>query len=253
MDDLQYSSLPEDAAGGGSPRGRLLARWLPLAGALAGLLVAYALGLHDYLSLEALRRSDADISVFVADHRLMAALLYAVIYIAAVAVSFPGASFLTIAGGYLFGAAFGTALALVSATIGATLIFLIARTSLGSLLADRAGPRMQRLRAGIQRDGFFYLLFLRLAPIFPFWLVNLAAALFGMRLPAYVLATAIGVLPGTFVFSYFGQGLRSALGSEGSPVTVGLFVAFALLALMALIPVLVRRWLRDRKEEGASS
>ncbi len=148
-----------------------------------------------------------------------------VVYVAVVAISFPGAGALTITGGFLFGAALGTALASVAATIGATLIFLIARTSLGALLAERAGPRAQKLRQGFQEEGFSYLLFLRLVPLFPFWLVNLAAALFGMRLLTYVAATAIGVVPATFVFAYFGHGLGTALDSEGPHVPATLLVA----------------------------
>ncbi len=259
MDEGLRAGLQEDAAAsehraGPAPKGRKFVRWLPLAIVLAGLAIGYALGLHHYLSLEALRRSELRLAVFVEDNAPAAAFLYCAVYIAAVALSFPGASFLTIAGGFLFGAMFGTGLALVAATIGATLIFLVARTSLGEYLAGKAGPRMQRLREGFQREGFSYLLFLRLVPLFPFWLVNLAAALFGMRLLPYVLATAIGILPGTFVFSYFGQGLRTALGSEGPPLSVGLFVALALLGLMALLPAIVRRWRRGRQErERASS
>jgi len=142
----------------------------------------------------------------------------------------------------MFGYAIGTALALVSATIGATLIFLIARTSFGNVLAERAGPRMQRVRKGLEEDGFSYLLFVRLMPIFPFWIVNLAAAFFGVRLMHYVLATAIGILPGTFVYSYFGYGLGTALGEGGSPFSFQLLIGLALLALTALLPVLFRRW-----------
>lgn len=250
MDEVRGDGSREgDAAGAdgvASVRRLRPARWLPLVLLVAGLAAGYVLGLDDYLSLEALRRSKAELTGFVAENGLLAALLYAAIYISAVSVSFPGASFLTIAGGFLFGAAEGTALALVSASIGATLIFLAARTSIGAFLADRAGPRMQRLRDGFQQDAFSYLLFLRLAPIFPFWLVNLAAALFGMRLLPYVLATAIGILPGTFVFSYFGHGVRTALRSEGAHLPAELFLGLALLALMALVPVIVRRWRRGR-------
>jgi uncharacterized membrane protein YdjX (TVP38/TMEM64 family) len=245
------AGLQEDAARSKreparAPLRHRVIRWLPLAGVLIGLALGYSFGLHHYLSLEALRRSELQLSAFVEANALLAALLYFSVYVAAVALSFPGASFLTIAGGFLFGAMLGTGLALVAATIGGTLIFLIARTSVGDFLAAKAGPRMQWLREGFQREAFSYLLFLRLVPLFPFWLVNLAAALFGMRLLPYVLATAIGILPGTFVFSYFGQGLRTALGSEGPPLSVGLFVAFALLGLMALLPAMVRRLRRVR-------
>lgn len=233
-------------------RRRTLLRWAPVVAVVLTLALFYAFGLHDYLSLETLRRYQGDLGDFVGDRPLLAAAGYLLVYVAAVAVSFPGASALTIVGGFLFGAALGTALAEIAATTGATLIFLSARTSLGDLLSERAGPRVNRLRRGFQEEGFSYLLFLRLVPVFPFWLVNLAAALFGMRLLPYVAATAIGILPGTFVFSYFGQGLRSALESESGPASVELLVALALLGLLALAPVAVRRFRRGRdKDEGA--
>jgi uncharacterized membrane protein YdjX (TVP38/TMEM64 family) len=238
----------------GRMRGRAgsLGRWLPLAGLVALLALGYVLGLHEHLSLDALRRSKASLAAFVEENAVLAAAAYAVIYVAAVAVSFPGASILTIAGGFMFGALAGTALALVSATIGATLIFLAARTSLGDALAERAGPRIQRLRAGFQAEGFSYLLFLRLVPLFPFWLVNLAAALFGMRLAPYVAATALGIVPGTFVFAYFGSGLGTALEQEGPKLPAKLVVALVLLGVMALVPVLVRKWRARRgTEQGA--
>jgi uncharacterized membrane protein YdjX (TVP38/TMEM64 family) len=123
----------------------------------------------------------------------------------------------------------------------------------GALLAARAGPRTQKIRAGFQEEGFSYLLFLRLVPLFPFWLVNLAAALFGMRLLTYVVATAVGAVPATFVFAYFGHGLGSAIDSEGPHVPVALLVALVLLGFMALVPIAVRRWRRGReKERGVS-
>ncbi len=227
-------------------RSNAVARWAPLAAVAAALALGYALGLHDYFSLDVLRRHQASLDGFVSAHTLASAASYVAIYAVAVAISFPGASFLTIAGGFMFGWAVGTALAWTGATAGAAAIFLVARTSLGHLLADRAGPRLQRLRQGFQEEGFSYLLFLRLVPLFPFWVINLAAGLFGMRLVTYVTATAVGILPGTFVYAYFGQGLRSALESGGSPLTAELFIGLALLGAMALVPVAVRKWRRGR-------
>jgi uncharacterized membrane protein YdjX (TVP38/TMEM64 family) len=225
-------------------------RWLPLAILVALLALGFGLGLHERLSLEGLRRSQASLAALVDRNAAVAAAAYILVYVAAVAVSFPGASILTVAGGFMFGAFAGTALALVSATIGATLIFLAARTSLGDLLAERAGLRIQRLRAGFQAEGFSYLLFLRLVPLFPFWLVNLAAALFGMRLGPYVAATALGIVPGTFVFAYFGAGLGTALEHDGPKLPASLVVALLLLGMMALLPVIVRKW-RASKDQGA--
>ena len=220
---------------------------MPLAAVAVGLISLYLLDLHHYLSVQALHQYRERLGGFVDANAALAAGAYALVYIAVVALSFPGASVLTVAGGFMFGWLAGTALALIGATIGATLIFLIARTSLGDFLTARAGPRVQRLRAGFHEDAFLYLLFLRLVPLFPFWLVNLAAALFEMPLLSYVAATAIGIIPGTFVLSYFGEGLGSALDGDGPVLTTELFIAFTLLGALALVPVLVRRWRRARQ------
>jgi uncharacterized membrane protein YdjX (TVP38/TMEM64 family) len=256
VDDSRRSPVPGAKAApleaSGLPSGgSMLWRWAPLAAVAVGLALLYALDLHHYLSLEALRRYQASLAALVEGRPALAAIAYVAVYIVSVALSFPGASALTAAGGFMFGCLVGTALALFAATIGATLIFLIARTSVGDFLAGRTGPRMQRLRAGFQEEGFFYLLFLRLVPLFPFWLVNLAAALFGMRLLPFIAATAIGILPGTFVLSYLGEGLGGALDSDGRVLSTELVVGLALLGAMALIPVFVRRWRRGRRKEGA--
>ena len=133
---------------------------------------------------------------FVTGHRLLAVLAYIGLYIAAVALSLPGAVFLTVAGGFLFGLAVGASAAVIGATIGATLIFLVARTALGEPLLRRAGPRAAQLAQGFRDDAFSYLLFLRLVPAFPFFLVNLVPAFAGVRLLPFVTATALGVIPG---------------------------------------------------------
>jgi uncharacterized membrane protein YdjX (TVP38/TMEM64 family) len=230
---------------------RTALRWLPIAIVAVGLAAGYVAGLQDYLSLAALQKYEGALAAAVADRPGATAAAYLAIYVVAVAISFPGASLLTIAGGFLFGLAAGGALAWAGATIGATAIFLAARTSLGHLLAAHAGGRIERLRRGFQDDGFNYLLFLRLVPLFPFWVVNLSAGLLGMRLVPYVAATAIGILPGTFVFCYFGQGLRNALKSETPALSLELVIALTLLGLLALVPAVLRR-MRRRAGRAAS-
>jgi uncharacterized membrane protein YdjX (TVP38/TMEM64 family) len=254
MENARGAGLPETAAtkgtGNGRPRYRgALLRWLPLAVVALALFALYAAGLTDYLSLDALRRYQGTLAEYVAEQPVLTAAAYVAVYVVTVAISFPGAGILTVTGGFLFGPVVGTVLAAFASTTGATLIFLIARTSIGAFLADRAGPRTQKLRQGFQEEGFNYLLFLRLVPLFPFWLVNLAAALFGMRLLTYVAATAFGVVPATFVFAYFGHGLQTALDSEGPHVPVALLVALVLLGFMALAPIAVRRFRRGKERE----
>jgi uncharacterized membrane protein YdjX (TVP38/TMEM64 family) len=174
---------------------------------------------------------------------------------------------LTLAGGFLFGWFWGGLASMVAATAGAIIVFLVARSALGELLAARAGPWLERLRQGFQEDAFNYLLFLRLVPIFPFWLVNLAPPLLGVSLSTYVLATAIGIIPGSFAYSIAGQGLdslivaqqaahQSCLAKKGPDaeklcpfvlepralLTPGLIAGFAALGIVALIPIAVKRF-----------
>lgn len=233
-----------EAAREGAPRST---RWLPLAVLVSALVAAFALGADDYLSVEAISSSRDRLAAFVENNPAGAAALYSLVYVLSVAVSLPGASVLTIAGGLMFGAAAGTALAAASATAGAGLVFLAAKSSIGAMLEERAGPRLAKLRSGFQADAFNYLLFLRLVPAFPFWLVNLAAALFGMRFAPYVAGTALGILPGTGVFAYFGSRLDSAIDGDGVTLSPGLLVALAFLGALALMPPLVRRW-RGKKD-----
>ncbi|MDQ0325142.1 putative membrane protein YdjX (TVP38/TMEM64 family) [Rhodopseudomonas julia] len=235
----------EQQTPGGAPRALWL-RFLPVGIVALLLLLLYAAGFQEFLSLDALEEKSEALKGFVGDRLALSGLLYVIVYITLVAVSFPGASIVTIAGGLLFGWVLGGALSAVGATIGACIIFLIARTSFGTVLARRAGPRLKRLRSGFQEDAFHYLLFLRLAPIFPFWVINLAPALFDMRLGPYALATFLGILPGTFAYSYFGEGVGTALDEDGPVVSTQLLAGFAVLALAALLPIMLKRW-RARK------
>jgi uncharacterized membrane protein YdjX (TVP38/TMEM64 family) len=150
---------------------------------------------------------------------------------------------LTIAGGCLFGAWLATFYTVIGATAGATLVFLAVRAGFDGL-ARRAGPSAARLEAGFRRNAFNYLLVLRLVALFPFWLVNLVAALLGVRLRTYVLATLIGIIPGTFVYASFGSGLSAAIERPGRDIMLRPAVLLPLLglALLALLPVAYRRW-----------
>jgi uncharacterized membrane protein YdjX (TVP38/TMEM64 family) len=198
----------------------LLKRVFPVAVVAAAVLAFFGLGLDRYLTVEALRDNRAALAGFVAGNFALAALVYMAIYAGVVALSVPGGALMTLAGGFLFGAFWGTALVVIAATAGATVVFLIARYVLGDVMRRKAGPFLQRMEAGFQENALSYLLVLRLVPAFPFWAVNLAPALLGVRLPVYVLATAVGIVPGTFVFASFGAGcsrLKLSQGWSASP------------------------------------
>jgi uncharacterized membrane protein YdjX (TVP38/TMEM64 family) len=223
-----------------------LKRIWPL-GALALAIVAvFALDLDRYLTFSALRENREMLTALVAKNMLLAALAFVVVYALAIALSVPGGAILTIAGGFMFGSIFATILVVFAATLGATLVFLIAKTALGDPLRARAGPFLKRMEAGFQEDALNYLLVLRLIPIFPFWIVNLVPAFLGVPLRTYVLGTFIGIIPGSFVFASVGAGIGSVLdsGQEFSPASVltpQILIALIGLALLALLPVAYRK------------
>ncbi len=185
------------------------------------------------------------------------------IYIVAVTLSLPGAAFLTVAGGFLFGLLVGASAAVIGATIGATVIFLVARTALGEPLLRRAGPRANQLAKGFRDDAFSYLLFLRLVPVFPFFLVNLVPAFAGVRLGPFIAGTVLGVIPAAIVFALAGTGLDSVITAQKNSyyhciaakgpdcrmafdptdvLTPQLIAALVALGLLALMPVLLKYW-----------
>lgn len=215
---------------------------LPLLVLVALAVAAWATGLTGYLSWAELARHQANLLALVAAWPILAPVIYVTIYAALVALSVPQAVVVTITGGLLFGTLLGGALAVLGATLGATLLFILARSAFGDTLAARGGAFVQTVREGLQRDGFNYLLAIRLIPVFPFWLVNLAAALGGMRLVPFVAATLLGVAPGTLVFASVGAGIGTVLAVGGQPdlsIILSLPVLGPLigLAVLSLLPV----------------
>lgn len=250
------------------PEPGFLRRLLPLAIlAVVAAVVVYN-GWHRYLTLQHIADNRDLLRQFVADHFVLALLGYMAVYVAVVALSLPGGALLTITGGFLFGWLVTGPATVVAATAGATIVFLIARTSVGETLSARAGPWLDRLASGFRENALSYLLFLRLVPAFPFWLVNLAPALLGVPLATYVLGTAVGIVPGTFAFAFLGAGLDSIIAAQqetyracvesrgagdcslsldpASLLTPELIAAFVALGVVALIPALVRAF-RGRK------
>lgn len=226
-------------------------RFLPLAAIALAMVLFFALDLQRFLSFDALRDNRDDLQAFVAENAVAAVLLYIAIYMVAVALSLPGGLVLTVTGGFLFGNLFGTLWAVIGATVGATGIFLAARTALGDSLRRKAGPALKRMEDGFRKDAFNYLLFLRLVPVFPFFVVNLVPAFLGVSTHTFVIATLIGIIPGTFVFAQVGRGLDSVLATGGEPdistiLTADVLVALAALAVLAILPVLVKRLRRKR-------
>jgi uncharacterized membrane protein YdjX (TVP38/TMEM64 family) len=248
-----------------------LRRLVPLIIVVAASAVVFAMGWQRQLSFESLVRHHEALRAFIAVHEVSAVAAYVALYIAAAALSVPVGVFLTVTSGILFGAGLGGAASVVGATIGAICIFLIAKSAVGDYLVRRAGPLAQKLARGFRADAFSYLLFLRLVPIFPFWIVNLVPALVGVKLATFAAATALGIIPATFVFAFVGQGLDSVIAAQqaayqsclaaarsdcrlkfdiDTALTPELLGALAALGVLALVPVLVRR-LRARSPAPA--
>ena len=158
----------------------------------------------------------------------------------------------TSAGGFLFGLWLGTLLVVVSATVGAIAIFLIAKTSLGEGLRERAGPWLKRMQVGFNENAISYLLFLRLIPAFPFWIVNIVPALLNMKLKDYAFATFFGIMPGSFVYASVGNGLGAVIEAGDEP-DLGIIFQPAILipilglAALAILPVVYRKVQAQRR------
>jgi len=206
----------------------------------------YLTDLKTYFSFSAFKIYHQDLSIFVENHFLTALLLFGVTYIVVAATSLPIAVFLTILGGFLFGPFLSLIIVDISATLGATFLFLIVKTTFGEILEEKGAPWVKKMEKGFQKNAFFYLLFIRFIPIFPFWAVNLVAALLNTPIRVFVSATLIGILPVTFVYSLLGKGLSTLLEQDKVPDTSILFepsIFFSLcgLAVLSLLPVFFRK------------
>jgi uncharacterized membrane protein YdjX (TVP38/TMEM64 family) len=226
-------------------------RLLPLAVLAAGLAAFFLFDLDDYLTFESLREHRAWLLRQVAESAVTTSLIFVAIYIAVVAFSLPGGAVMTITGGFLFGQWLGTLYVIVAATVGATILFLAARTALGDVLRARAGPFLKKMEAGFQENALSYLLVLRLIPIFPFFIVNLVPAFLGVNLRTYVIATFVGIIPGSFVYATVGAGLGSIFDagkafSATSIVTPEIITALVGLAILALLPVAYKKLKANR-------
>ena len=183
---------------------------------------------------------------FVDAHMLLAPLIFVLAYALVIGLSIPGGAVMTIAGGFLFGLWLGTLLVVVGATLGATMVFLIARTALGDVLREKAGARVRKMEEGFQEDAFNYLLVLRLIPIFPFWLVNIVPAVLGVPLTTYVAGTFLGIIPGSFVYASVGNGLGAVFDTGGTPdlgiiFSPQIMLPIVGLAILAILPVVYKK------------
>jgi len=235
----------------------MLKRLIPLfiVATVLGLFFGFDLG--HYLSFDALAEHRVSLLAWVDGHGMLAPLLYVLLYIAVVAFSLPGGLLMTLSGGFFFGALAGGMYAVLGATLGATALFLIAKTSVGDYLLSKAGDVAKKMQQGFAEDALSYMFVLRLVPIFPFFIVNLAPAFLGVPLHIYLIATFFGIMPATFVYALAGSGLGSVL-DQGQGVSLSgiltpeMLAALLGLALLALIPVIYKRVANKNAAKGES-
>lgn len=229
----------------------LLKRFLPLIVIATVIVLFVALDLGRLISFNSLREHRETLNGWVSAYPVLAPLVYMLLYIVVVAFSLPGGAVMTISGGFLFGALLGGGYAVLGATLGATALFLIAKTSIGDFLMTKAGPGIHKLQAGFSDNAMSYMFVLRLVPIFPFFLVNLAPAFLGVSLRIYIIATFFGIMPATFVYALAGSGLGSVFDQDdefsiGSILTPEMMAALGGLALLSLIPVVYKKFRKNR-------
>lgn len=206
----------------------------------AAIFVFLYFDLRQYFTLESLKANRDGLLAFTEQHYAVAVALFIVSYCALVAVSLPGAVFFTLAGGLLFGSVVGTLYVNLGATSGSTLAFLASRYLLHDWVEAKFGARLGPLQEGFSKNAFSYLLTLRLIPVFPLFIVNTVSGLTKIPLRTYVTATAIGIIPGSFVYAYVGRQLGT-INSMSEIASPKVLLAFSLLGLLALVPTFYRK------------
>ena len=217
--DPLTSEESEAESTGGVDRSSKLSwqRLLPLILLGLGLFAAFCLDLPQYLNFESLQQNRTAILEWKLENYTVSIFAYVIAYGIATAISIPGAIWMTIAGGFMFGTLKGGVLVVVGATLGATIVFLAARFAFADYFHAKCSGTIQKMEAGFQENAFSYLLVLRFVPLFPFWLVNLVPAFLGVSIRTFVVTTFIGIIPGTFVYASLGNGLGHIIDHTVSP------------------------------------
>ncbi|MEL6956900.1 MAG: VTT domain-containing protein [Pseudomonadota bacterium] len=236
-----------------APKRSIFVRLWPVYLIAAGILGAWQFGLFDYLSLETLRDNYAVWSAFVADNLILSVVIFVAVYALATTFMMPGALWITIAGGLLFGLVGGSLATIAGATLGASILFFAAKSSIGKSLRERAGPFVKKMEAGFREDSLSYMFFMRLFPAVPFPVANVAPALLGAKYRNYFITTALGIVPGVVAYTWIGFSLQSSLDPEETQSLLGVvgnFIpAFAALGVVALMPVVYKKFFAKKKVE----
>ncbi len=222
---------------------------LSVIGVVVALFFVFDLG--QYLSLESLKSNRDHLRAFYDANAVAMVAAFIGVYIVTVALSLPGATILTLCAGAIFGSVAGTLVVNVGATIGATLAFLAARFLLRDWVEKKFGAKLKPFNDGFSKNAINYMLFLRLVPLFPFFLINLVSGLTQIRLSVYFFGTMFGILPGTFVYANAGSNLAS-INQLSDIASLEVLGAFALLGLFALIPTLYK-FIKSKKNPPPES
>ncbi len=201
--------------------------------------------LNELLSFETFRQYRDQLLSFTSGNYFYTITIFILIYIAVVALSIPGATILTLAGGFLFGFT-GVIYVNIGATAGAVLVFLAARYIIGDWIQNRYGERFAAFNKEIAENGYNYLLTLRFIPLFPFFLINIFAGLTRVPLLTFTWTTMVGILPGSFVYIYMGHQLET-IDKPGDILSWKIILAFVLLGLFALSPVIIKKFIKSKK------
>jgi uncharacterized membrane protein YdjX (TVP38/TMEM64 family) len=227
-----------------------LRRFGPLILLAALLVAAWASGLTHDLSLHALRARREALQAAVHAHPVLSLGAYVGAYTLIVALSLPAALVMTLTGGLLFGAWVGGLAAAVSCTLGSAILFLVCRTAAGDVLRRRAGPTAARIEAGVRRDAFSYIVTLRLIPVMPFWLANLALGFLDIPPGVFVSASFVGILPVSVVYAGLGANLNLLFARRQRPdlhlvLRPEVLLPLVGLALLAMAPIIARKLRRE--------
>lgn len=228
-------------------------RWLAVGCLILLFILFFYFHLYQYLSFTALQQYRQQLLTLTEHYYFLMAISFILVYIVAVAVSIPGAVFLTLTGGFLFGIVLGTLYVVTGATLGAIVLFVVVKTALGDWIATRARGWIAKLETGFQKNAFNYLLTLRLIPIFPFWLVNIVPALLNVPLRTFVLATMLGIIPGSLVYVMLGNSLGYIFDRGQTPdlnliLQPQILIPLFSLAVLSLLPVLYK-YFKEKQHE----
>lgn len=211
-----------------------------------GIFLFYFFDLQCFLSLESLKKNRDRLDAIYQNNSLGVILAFIGVYFLVVALSLPGATVLTLAGGAIFGTVFGTLIVNIGATLGATVAFLFARLVFRDWVENKFSSKIETINKGFSDNAISYILFLRLVPLLPFFLVNLVSGVTQVRLIVYFFGTMLGIVPASFIYANAGSNL-ARIETISDIASLGVIGAFILLGLFSLIPVFYHRYKLGKK------